>query len=76
MSEGSQYDLIFIDPPYASDSGKAALNLIADGNHLSDNGIAVFERDRSFNGEIRGLIKVDERKYGKTFLSFFKKGEI
>lgn len=76
VSEGSQYDLIFIDPPYASDSGKAALNLIADGNHLSDNGIAVFERDRSFNGEIRGLIKVDERKYGKTFLSFFKKGEI
>lgn len=74
MTSGDIYDLIFIDPPYASDAGIKALKLI--GDHLSGDGIAVFERDRSFEGEIEGLEKVDERKYGKTYLSFFKKGEI
>ena len=74
MNEGDEYDLIFIDPPYASDAGIQALKIIP--RHLSKDGIAVFERDRSFEGEIDGLIKYDERKYGKTYLTFFKKGEI
>ena len=73
IKAGDEYDLIFIDPPYASDAGIKALKLIA--NHLSKDGIAVFERDRLFEGEIAGLEKTDERKYGKTVLSFFKKGE-
>ena len=76
LKENDRYDLIFIDPPYASDAGERALKLIADGNHLSEDGIAVFERDRAFEGEIEGLEKADERKYGKTYLTFFKKGEI
>lgn len=75
MKAGVKYDLIFIDPPYASDNGIKALELIAKGNNLSDDGIAVYERDRSFDGEIDGLVKFDERKYGKTYLTFFKRGE-
>ena len=74
IREGDLYDIIFIDPPYASDAGIKALKIIP--NHLSGDGIAVFERDRAFEGEIAGLEKYDERKYGKTYLSFFKKGEI
>ena len=74
MNAGDRYDLIFIDPPYASDAGIKALKIIAE--HLTDDGIAVFERDRLFEGEIAGLEKTDERRYGKTYLSFFKKGEI
>ena len=75
LSMGEKFDLIFIDPPYASDFGVEALKLIAEGNNLSGDGIAVFERDKSFEGEIDGLEKVDERKYGKTYLTFFKAGE-
>lgn len=66
-----RFDLVFIDPPYASDAGIKALKLIA--NHLNDGGIAVFERDRSFDCVLDGLEMYDERKYGKTYLSFFKK---
>ncbi len=73
IKAGEKYGLIFIDPPYASEAGIKALRLIAEGNNLSVNGIAVFERDRSFDGEIDGLEKFDERKYGKTFLTFFKR---
>ncbi len=68
-----QFDFIFIDPPYAFDYGEQALKIIAEKGLLSEEGIAVFERDRQVNTPILGLEKYDERKYGKTWLSFFKK---
>lgn len=68
----ADYDLIFIDPPYASDAGIEALKIISHYDKLKEGGIAVYERDRAFEGEIKGLEMFDERKYGKTYLSFFK----
>ena len=67
------FDIIFIDPPYQLDYGKRALEKIAQKGLLSDNGIAIYERDRAFEGEIDGLEKYDERKYGKAFLTFFRR---
>lgn len=67
-----KFDLIFLDPPYKSDAGVEALEIIALKGILSDDGIAVLERDRPFAGEVDGLRLFDERKYGKTYLSFFE----
>lgn len=72
-STAEKYDLIFIDPPYAKEFGVPALETIAKRGLLTDGGIAIYERDRVFDGEIEGLEKFDERKYGKTYLSFFCK---
>ena len=69
-----QFDLIFIDPPYRMEYGEKALKKIAEKGLLSENGIAIYERDIPFEGEIDGLKKYDERKYGKAYLSFFKRG--
>lgn len=69
----TQYDIIFLDPPYRTEAGAEALNIIASRSLLSDGGIAVLERDRPFSGEAEGLGMYDERKYGITYLSFFKK---
>ena len=69
-----KFDLILIDPPYRFDYGKKALEIIAQKELLNDNGIAVYERDVPFEGEIEGLEKYDERKYGKAYLTFFRKG--
>ena len=69
-----QFDLIFIDPPYRMDYGEKALKKIAEKGLLSENGIAMYERDVPFDGEIDGLEKYDERKYGKAYLSFFRRG--
>lgn len=69
-----QFDLIFIDPPYRMDYGERALKKITERGLLSENGIAVYERDVPFDGEIEGLEKYDERKYGKAYLSFFRRG--
>lgn len=68
------FDVIFIDPPYRFEYGVNALKKIAEKGLLSENGIAVYERDRPFEGEIVGLEKYDERKYGKTYLTFFRRG--
>ncbi len=68
-----EFDFIFIDPPYAFDYGEQALKIIAEKGLLSEQGIAVFERDRQMQTTVAGLEKYDERKYGKTWLSFFKK---
>ena len=68
-----EFDLIFIDPPYRLEYGRQALETIAQKGLLSANGIAVYERDRAFEGEIEGLEKYDERKYGKAHFAFFRK---
>ncbi|MCD8308633.1 MAG: 16S rRNA (guanine(966)-N(2))-methyltransferase RsmD [Clostridia bacterium] len=68
-----QFDIIFIDPPYADNCGICALEFVAKLNLLAKDGVAVYERDRPFAGDMAGLEKYDERKYGKTYLTFFKK---
>lgn len=73
LSRTDGYDLIFIDPPYQLEIGIEALKIIGAGNLLNNGGVVVFERDRSFDGEIKGLIKTDERKYGKTYLTIFER---
>ncbi|MBQ5926563.1 MAG: 16S rRNA (guanine(966)-N(2))-methyltransferase RsmD [Clostridia bacterium] len=67
------FDLIFLDPPYKEEYGKKALEQIAKEGLLSEQGIAVYERDRSFEGQISGLEIFDERKYGKTYFTFFRR---
>ena len=66
------FDLIFIDPPYALDVGVKAVEKIAQKGLLAKGGVLVFERDRPFEGEVDGLEKYDERRYGKTILTFFR----
>ena len=71
-----QFDIIFLDPPYRFDYGEKALQKIAQKGLLSENGIAVYERDRPFEGKIDGLEIYDERKYGKTYFTFFRRGQV
>ena len=66
------FDLIFIDPPYALDVGVKAVEKIAKKGLLAKGGVLVFERDKPFDGDVEGLEKYDERKYGKTILTFFR----
>lgn len=70
-----KFDIVFIDPPYRLDIGGEALKIIAKRSLLSENGIAIYERDRPYSGDITGLTLYDERKYGKTYLSFFRARE-
>jgi 16S rRNA G966 N2-methylase RsmD len=68
-----QFDVIFLDPPYRFDYGVPALEKIVKRDLLSENGVVVYERDRPFDGDVSGVEKYDERKYGKTYLTFFRR---
>jgi len=72
LNSGEKYDLIFIDPPYKSDAGVSALRIIGQRGLLNAGGVAVLERDLPFEGEVGGLTVYDTRKYGRTYLTFFK----
>lgn len=67
-----EFDVVFLDPPYRFDYGKTGLEAIVRRGILKSDGIAVYERDRPFEGEVNGLEKYDERKYGKTYVTFFR----
>lgn len=71
--EKSPFDVIFIDPPYALDVGVKAVEKIAQKGLLKEDGVLVFERDIPFEGEVEGLEKYDERRYGKTVITFFRR---
>lgn len=66
-----KYDIIFLDPPYKSDVCARALATVKD--LLCDDGIAIFENEKPFTEKVEGLVKVDERKYGRAYITFFEK---
>ncbi len=68
-----RFDFIYFDPPYGSDLYQALLPRLS--NWLAPEGIAIVEQDRNLNlsAEVGGLIRTDERQYGKTQLLFYER---
>ncbi len=64
---GRPFDLAFLDPPYRSGLGAAALASAAAGGWLTPDAIAVLEiaSDEDFGG-IAGFDIADDRRYGET----------
>lgn len=67
-----KFDIIFMDPPY--DFGE---DMLPEGlyNALNEGGIAVYESEKPFSGELAGLKVTDRRRYGRAHLTFFKRAE-
>lgn len=71
-----QFDLIFIDPPYASTLAVESLKAIdAAPGILSDDGLCVVETSKRtpIDCELKNLLLIDERRYGDTLLYIYKK---
>lgn len=66
------FDLVFLDPPYASDRlGEALAELVANGL-LAPGGLVVAEADRRHPPPaVAGLAVVDERRYGDTSITWW-----
>lgn len=69
------FDLIFLDPPYGAPEGDETLASLAP--LLSADGTVVYEHSSRYNPPERptGLSVVDERTYGDTTLTFYRKEE-
>lgn len=66
------FDLVFFDPPYAMPLDDALRAALADA--VAPGGLLVVERSaRSVDPIIEGLSLVDERRYGDTRLSLYRR---
>lgn len=66
------FDIVYIDPPYESDIYTRVLDSVS--KILSEDGIVIVESEKPFDYDGNGLIKYDQRRYGRAHLSFYKKG--
>lgn len=74
-SKGESFDLIFIDPPYASSLAVDALREIDASGLISPGGIVVVEcskRNPAPPFEMEHIELVDERSYGDTLVRFYE----
>ena len=72
-----QFDIIFLDPPYAEVFLENALNQITEIDILHSGGIIVTERpvDKELNQTFPGYSRSKDYKYGKTLLAIYAKDE-
>ena len=72
---GEHFDLIFLDPPYDKGLLSPSLELIAQGNLLSSAGTVVAEHSarEALQPRYDSLVLNDQRHYGDTRLSFFRR---
>ena len=69
---GRTFDLVLLDPPYASDEASRALEAIAAGGLLEKSGLVVLEAARRHAIPlVTGLELLDERSYGDTVIARF-----
>ena len=72
-----QFDIIFLDPPYAEVFLENALKKITEIDILQSGGIIVAERpaDKPLDMEFSGFSRSKDYKYGNTLLTFYRKDE-
>ena len=69
-SFNKKFDLILIDPPYASEFYEKALNIIAERELLADDGIIVLEHNADRKFEDLPFEILSQKKYGKRMLTY------
>lgn len=67
-------NLVFMDPPYNKNLIRPALAKLSGSNILEKEALLVIEHDlmESIPGDISGYETADQRRYGKTLVSFIK----
>ena len=69
------FDIIFLDPPYAEVFLENAIKKISEIDILQSGGIIVSERpvEKALNLEIDGFSRSKDYKYGRTFVTLYRK---
>lgn len=71
----TRFDLIFLDPPYATDFLEKSLQKISEFDILTDGGIIVTERpaEKCLAGVYPGLSRSKDYRYGKVVVTLLRK---
>lgn len=72
--EGRRFELVFADPPYALQAGRAVLEGLLANDLLSPGATVVIEhaKQEALPAQVGALERVDERRYGETQVSIFR----
>jgi 16S rRNA G966 N2-methylase RsmD len=71
-----QFDVVYLDPPYASDLYEPLLALLGEGPLLAEGGVVVAEHfhKRPLPETIGALTRTREKRVGDHVLSFYRRG--
>ncbi|MEA4852740.1 MAG: 16S rRNA (guanine(966)-N(2))-methyltransferase RsmD [Christensenella sp.] len=67
-----KFDIVFIDPPYKRGYYEAVFEALASGEVLAGDALLVAESAQGLEIEGKGFVFDKRKKYGKTFLDFFR----
>jgi 16S rRNA (guanine966-N2)-methyltransferase len=72
-SPQSEFDVVFLDPPYLQDLEIPTIEALTKFNLLNENAIVVVEHHKKTElpEEIQSLKKVRQQKYGDTIVTFY-----
>lgn len=72
-----KFNVILLDPPYAEIFLENSLKLITEIDILQSNGIIVTERpiEKALSLEFEGYTRSRDYKYGKTYLTIYRKND-
>lgn len=65
-----KFDIIILDPPYASGIYESVMGVIKERELLAEDGIVVLEHDGSI--DIEGFEKVRDKRYGKIHVTMYE----
>jgi len=66
---GTDFDLVFVDPPYGKGLGQRAITCALAQGWIANDALIIFE-DSAVCGPLAGLSVMDTRRYGDTHISF------
>ncbi len=67
-NRGRKFSMLFLDPPYAKGVGEIALASCLAGNWLAPGALVIWE-ESSTPAHFSGLDRLDQRKYGDTYVT-------
>ena len=73
--QGMRFDVVYLDPPYASDLYEPLLRLLGEGPLVAEGGVVVAEHfhKHSLPATIGALVRTREKRVGDHVLSFYSR---
>ena len=65
------FDIVFIDPPYATDYAHRAVEMLISGEMLAPGALIAVESDRKEPAEHEGLTVLRHSRYAKTYITLY-----
>ena len=72
FKNGTKFDIVFVDPPYASEYYEKALEKLDTEGLLKPGALAVLESDHVLDVKLQHYVINQTKKYGKTFITYLE----